>query len=131
MNHKRKMIRGSVVKAAYAKTSYRCVYCRFVANQIEHIVPVSVGGGDDLKNLIGACDQCNQIVRDRVFRSVSEKKDYIWLRRMTGAYCARRWFGCKKFFKPKKKMNIYCGAICRSAAQKENRFGISVHYWRP
>lgn len=45
------------------KTSYRgvCQYCeKDGATHVDHIVPKSKGGGDNLDNLILACERCNE-----------------------------------------------------------------------
>lgn len=44
---------------------YRCSYCRSpmaagVAMVIEHIIPIAVGGSNDVDNLCLACYRCNQ-----------------------------------------------------------------------
>ncbi|HRW06739.1 MAG TPA: HNH endonuclease signature motif containing protein [Caldilineaceae bacterium] len=54
-------IRRSVIERAYE----RCEYCQARADfatetfAVEHIVPVSRGGTDDLENLALACSGCN------------------------------------------------------------------------
>jgi hypothetical protein len=48
------------------RAEYRCEYCRvqeadmFYAFQIEHIVPIKHGGGNEVENLAYACPHCNQ-----------------------------------------------------------------------
>lgn len=37
----------------------KCVYCGEPATQVDHIVPVSKGGTDDVSNLVPACRSCN------------------------------------------------------------------------
>jgi len=36
-----------------------CHYCGFTATEIDHVVPVSRGGGVALSNLVPACHECN------------------------------------------------------------------------
>lgn len=36
-----------------------CTYCGFIATEIDHVVPVSRGGGVALANLAPACVECN------------------------------------------------------------------------
>lgn len=36
-----------------------CAYCGFIAEEVDHIIPVSRGGGDALENLTPACWECN------------------------------------------------------------------------
>jgi 5-methylcytosine-specific restriction endonuclease McrA len=40
----------------------RCVYCRVESEalQVDHIIPVCQGGGDELDNLAPACERCNK-----------------------------------------------------------------------
>lgn len=35
--------------------------CEVEATQVDHITPVSEGGGDDLSNLQSACDHCHEV----------------------------------------------------------------------
>ena len=41
-----------------------CTYCDFIAAEVDHIIPVSRGGGDALENLTPACYECNREKRD-------------------------------------------------------------------
>lgn len=45
------------------RDGFRCAYCGTVSEaaslHVDHIVPKSKGGGDELTNLITACDKCN------------------------------------------------------------------------
>lgn len=43
----------------FAKTDWQCFYCQSDATTIDHMIPVSRGGSDDLVNLVGACERCN------------------------------------------------------------------------
>jgi 5-methylcytosine-specific restriction endonuclease McrA len=46
------------------KCNFRCVYCGVPATetklQIDHVKPVSKGGGKEMDNLVAACFDCNQ-----------------------------------------------------------------------
>ena len=46
------------------RDNYCCVYCGrrapSVTLEIDHQVPVSAGGGNDLENLVAACLECNR-----------------------------------------------------------------------
>ena len=50
-----------------------CTYCGFPAVEVDHIVPVSRGGGVALANLAPACTDCNAEKRDR---TVTEWADW-------------------------------------------------------
>lgn len=41
------------------KNDGRCVYCGDPADTIDHVIPRSKGGTDDLDNLVPACRDCN------------------------------------------------------------------------
>jgi 5-methylcytosine-specific restriction endonuclease McrA len=36
-----------------------CHYCGGVANEVDHVIPVSRGGGHRTSNLVAACKACN------------------------------------------------------------------------
>lgn len=46
----------------------RCRYCgrlvRYGKSSLDHVVPVSRGGGDDPGNIVLACQHCNQAKAD-------------------------------------------------------------------
>lgn len=54
-----KSVRFSVLE----RDSFRCRYCGAGPDNaelhIDHVVPVSVGGGNDMENLVTACANCN------------------------------------------------------------------------
>ena len=46
----------------------KCVYCGSNKElQIDHIHPVSRGGGDEIENLTIACQKCNQFKKAKMF----------------------------------------------------------------
>lgn len=50
----------------YRKTNGHCAYCGngldpFYGWEIEHMIPRSRGGSDDLANLVPACTRCNRL----------------------------------------------------------------------
>jgi 5-methylcytosine-specific restriction enzyme A len=55
------------------KDNCRCVFCGATAQetqlQIDHIIPFSKGGSNDLSNLQTLCRECNRGKSDRVFRN--------------------------------------------------------------
>lgn len=61
------MARASIPRrlrfAVFDRDYYRCRYCGrrapTVVLHIEHVKPVSRGGGNDLANLVTACEDCN------------------------------------------------------------------------
>jgi hypothetical protein len=64
-------------RAVLERDNYMCFACFGPANTIDHIVPYSYGGTDDMDNLITACETCNKIASDKVFDSLHEKREHI------------------------------------------------------
>lgn len=52
------------------RDGFRCRYCGAAADEarleVDHVVPVSKGGGDDMGNLVTACRECNSGKRAHV-----------------------------------------------------------------
>ncbi len=46
-------------QTVFQKTDGICHYCASSAETIDHMVPLSRGGSNDIENLIGACKKCN------------------------------------------------------------------------
>lgn len=69
----------------YKRDKYTCQYCgyspytheEFIPLHIDHLKPWVVGGGNDMDNLVVACQKCNQIASSKWFESVGEKRAYI------------------------------------------------------
>lgn len=63
MARKRKKLSNAVRFEVFKRDSFTCQYCGRrapeVVLELEHIEPVSKGGGDELLNLITSCWQCN------------------------------------------------------------------------
>lgn len=60
-------VRVDVIK----RDNCRCVFCGATARetqlQIDHIIPFSKGGSNDLSNLQALCVECNRGKSDRIF----------------------------------------------------------------
>lgn len=60
---KRKTISKKVRFEVFKRDSFKCQYCGEsapdVVLHVDHIMPVSKGGGNEIINLITACDSCN------------------------------------------------------------------------
>jgi 5-methylcytosine-specific restriction endonuclease McrA len=69
------------VQALYELCGGRCAYCSVLLKGIEyhidHILPIAVGGTNQLYNLVLACRSCNCTAGARVFGSVAAKSEYI------------------------------------------------------
>lgn len=52
------------------RDGFKCRYCGATADEarleVDHVVPVSKGGGDDMDNLVTACRECNSGKRAHV-----------------------------------------------------------------
>jgi len=57
-------------RETYTRDGYRCVYCRrdmalnldnWLSIEVDHIVPISKGGSDDLNNRVTTCNVCNRL----------------------------------------------------------------------
>ncbi len=42
-----------------------CVYCTDKAEHLDHVVPIALGGTNDLDNLVPACAHCNHSKKDK------------------------------------------------------------------
>ena len=64
---KRKPISNSKRKIVFERNAYRCVYCGgYKSLVIDHILPVSLGGTNDLDNLQTLCHSCNSAKSNKV-----------------------------------------------------------------
>jgi 5-methylcytosine-specific restriction endonuclease McrA len=58
-------VSGQEIKARFAEFNHRCAYCGADGDlHIEHVVPISRGGGHALGNIVPACESCNYSKRD-------------------------------------------------------------------
>lgn len=56
----RKSIPQIVKAKVFARCDFKCVYCSSEDNlQIDHIIPITKGGGDEIENLQILCKTCN------------------------------------------------------------------------
>lgn len=74
----RKTIRGKVRLEVFERDNYQCQVCGAtigdgVKLHIDHIVPVSKGGTDDIDNLQVLCDKCNLSKSNRLDLTICEK----------------------------------------------------------
>lgn len=60
-----------------------CAYCCDAADQVDHVLPRSKGGADDLSNLVAACGHCNA--------SKGANTPYDWVRK-TGILLPPWWY---------------------------------------
>jgi len=58
-------VKGREIRARFAEFNHRCAYCGAGGDlHIEHVVPISRGGGHAIGNIIPACKDCNFSKRD-------------------------------------------------------------------
>ena len=75
-----KLSRAEVQRQVEARAEQRCEYCRMhqslqgASFHVEHIIPRSLGGKDDLDNLAWACPRCNLTKSDRLTATDPETK---------------------------------------------------------
>ena len=61
------MLSNKLRQAILERDNYMCRYCGGTSNlQIDHVYPRSKGGGDEIRNLVVACQPCNLKKLDRV-----------------------------------------------------------------
>lgn len=73
-----------VVRRLLAISGGCCSYCSESVKetyQIDHIMPVSLGGTNEISNLCVSCRKCNSIAGARAFNSFTDKRVYILDRR--------------------------------------------------
>jgi 5-methylcytosine-specific restriction endonuclease McrA len=53
-------------RAVFARDGHRCQYCSAAAENIDHVLPRSRGGGHTWDNVVAACRSCNSRKEDRL-----------------------------------------------------------------
>lgn len=76
---KRQPISKSVRFSVFRRDGFQCLYCGRrppdVMLQVDHAMPVSVGGDSAFSNLVTCCSDCNQGKRDKVVVTPFEWED--------------------------------------------------------
>ena len=57
-------------RAVFLRDGHRCQYCDGRAENIDHVVPRSRGGGHTWDNVVAACRECNTRKEDRLLHEV-------------------------------------------------------------
>lgn len=74
-------IKKRIIRDLIAMYGSICTYCnKDLTSQtieLEHIIPLCVGGTNNRDNLTLSCTRCNRIAGSRVFQSLSIKTQYI------------------------------------------------------
>ena len=85
--HKRhKQFKGKMRREIYEKTQGHCYLCgefvNFNSFEVEHEVPLSKGGTNDLGNLYCSCHYCNTIKQDIYLQDFMKKISQIFMHQM-------------------------------------------------
>lgn len=75
----RKRVSKKIVRTLYSIQNGCCAYCdrKLESYDVEHIIPLSVGGTNNFDNLVLSCRECNLIASSFYFSSINSKKLYI------------------------------------------------------
>lgn len=77
---RRKQIGKKAVQKIFLDQEGRCAYCDCDLGQgyeVEHVLPITAGGTNQLCNLVLSCKVCNATARNLVFSNFSTKQHYI------------------------------------------------------
>lgn len=58
-----------------------CQYCYEEGFTVDHIIPRTAGGSNNINNLICACSKCNSIAGNKIFETFDDKLKYIMQKR--------------------------------------------------
>ena len=71
-NKKRSYFTKSIRHEVFKRDGFRCVECGATKEEkgleVDHIIPVSRGGADELDNLQTLCKDCNLAKKERIFK---------------------------------------------------------------
>jgi 5-methylcytosine-specific restriction endonuclease McrA len=79
----RKHVTPFLRKKIAKRDEFVCQYCdKFIGEDfcIDHFIPYSAGGGNELTNLYCACRRCNSLKSKKLFEDIGEARAYIKLR---------------------------------------------------
>lgn len=95
MSARRGRIPSVVKDMVLRRTGGRCWYCGCalngagqLSNHIDHVLPVSKGGGNDPDNLVASCRNCNTEKGDMTLKEfrVIRGNDLFWFERKSGGW---------------------------------------------
>ena len=72
------MIRRAVLE----RDGHCCRYCGAPATTVDHVVPATAGGGEEMDNLVAACAQCNDVAGDVNPGNIEDKARMIRFRKL-------------------------------------------------
>ena len=83
---RRKTISKKMALMILESQDYFCAYCdipiRTIEYHFDHILPLSAGGATNLDNLVACCKECNLLASNKVFKSISLKRDFVLNRKL-------------------------------------------------
>jgi 5-methylcytosine-specific restriction endonuclease McrA len=69
---------GKQTRARFAEFDHKCAYCGAAGDlHIEHVIPISQGGGHALGNIVPACKDCNFSKRDHEAESWYRRQPFF------------------------------------------------------
>ena len=105
---KRRKFNSKERMAVYSKDKGRCQICgRFVSYNeytIDHIIPLSKGGTNDMYNLQCTCKVCNLIKQDILPEDLMDKLTEIIMYQMTKKFDKTVWRKMKRIKKKRNKL---------------------------
>ncbi|MEV0446028.1 HNH endonuclease [Streptomyces spectabilis] len=126
--------RGSLPResrdAAFSAHGGCCSYCSWgVAEAIDHVIPVSEGGRDDVSNIVPACRRCNSSKRDR---NVLQWKRDIHARSTDTASGLSAFFGGSGYHDPDTVIDLAADAVEKHVqhVQKEVAENFEAHEYQ-
>src|SRR5579864_6871673 len=80
-------------RAVFVRDGHRCQYCNAPAENIDHVIPRSRGGGHTWDNVVAACRPCNARKMDRFLHETNmhlrrpprAPRERIWILASVGA----------------------------------------------
>jgi 5-methylcytosine-specific restriction endonuclease McrA len=64
-------------KAVFVRDNYRCQYCGDKAENVDHVVPRSRGGGHTWDNVVAACRRCNSRKENRTLSDAGMRLKHV------------------------------------------------------
>jgi 5-methylcytosine-specific restriction endonuclease McrA len=78
---RKSIVNKKIVQQLYELQEKQCAYCycdlENTAYEVEHIVPISFGGTNNLANLVISCKSCNSKAGSLIFSSFQSKQAYV------------------------------------------------------
>ena len=91
-------------REVFKKTRGRCSYCgcrlKFNDFEVDHIIPLSRGGKNNIENLTPSCSACNRLKLDSSLKEFKKKIENIFIDTFHGKII-------DKYYKPKKKKIVF------------------------